>query len=128
MHKKLVPQATDLTKIQEFDRLKQLRTTMNIRIARQEDLLGKIQRGKWRQKEITNEKLYALAKHDLQLLEKFRGEVEEQLPILREKVHGNLLSEYSRSVTVQFEKSPNDEGSKPNALRRSERKITTGYV
>lgn len=107
MHKKLLPQTTELSKLsmQEFEQLKFIRSTTNLRIARQEDLMSKIQRGKWKQKEITNEKLYALARHDLKILEKYRVDIEERLPILREKVHVNLISDY-RSVTVQFEKSP----------------------
>lgn len=122
MNMKLLLQSTDLTSIQEFDRLKQIRTTIDLRIAKQEELLSKITRGKWKQNEIPTSKLYALAKYDLKILERDKEEVERQLPILREKVHGNLLSEVSRSL--RFDNSP----EKQTALdkrRRSTRKTAS---
>lgn len=121
MNKKIANKKTDLSATQEFDRLKRVRNAIDLRIAKQEELLSKISRGKWKQSEISTAKLYALAKFDLKHLERDKEEVEKQLPILREKIHGNLLSEVSRSLTTQFDNSPDKQRTPLVTRRRSTR-------
>ena len=77
---------------QEFEQLKRYRAVVLHRINYQKNLISKIKRGKWKLGTHPNEKILALAKLDVKLLEKTQVEFEERTSGLRRKIHEETLN------------------------------------
>ena len=78
----LAQQMVKLTVPQEIATLKNQILVLNYRIRRQQKLLKKIKRGKCMFTSLEQQPLYALANHDLKILQKMRTELHKQLPKL----------------------------------------------
>lgn len=74
---------------QEFDQLKRVRETVVFRLERQQDLIGKIKRGKFKVSlgKVPIELVLALAENDLKILEKTFHTFEKRRSELKRKIH-----------------------------------------
>lgn len=77
---------------QEFEHLKRFRALVLHRINYQKNLIKKIKRGKWKLGTHPNEKILALAKLDVKLLQQAQVEFEERTSELRRKIHEETLN------------------------------------
>lgn len=75
----------------EFEHLKRFRAAASKYIQRQRTYLDKIERGKSKLP-LSKEKVYALAKHDLKLLQQYQREFEERTSELRRKIHEETIN------------------------------------
>lgn len=82
---------TKISSTEEFNQLKRFRAVVTHRIAKQEELLGKISRGKFKIGDVPANVLCALVKHDIKLLERTGSEFEHRASQLRQKIHEEIL-------------------------------------
>lgn len=79
---------------QEFEQLRRVRDTITYRLEKQQDLISKIKRGKFRVSlgEVPLEMVLALAKSDLKILENTRANFEIRRVELRHKIHEEAIN------------------------------------
>jgi hypothetical protein len=87
------PQKRIYTPQQEFEQLKAFKGAADFRIRRQRSLISKIKRGKFKLSTPGNqEKIRALAEHDLKSLNKLDKELQQRTVELRRKIHEETIN------------------------------------
>lgn len=77
---------------QEYEHVKFIRSLIEKRITQQENLLGRIEEGKFHiRSEIPKNVLRALARHDLKVLESSRSDYNAKTSELRHRMHDRIL-------------------------------------